>query len=272
VNTPSTLTFLLKTANGIAMKDRIARDFSHAAKRYDDHAQLQRLVANDLFALFAKQLTPEDDLLDIGCGTGYFQELVRRNKHRNNVIQTDIAEGMCAIARAYESLPEFGHTTTLCADMDALPLDYHSVARIFSSLAFQWSEDLARTIAAITPLLSPQGSLHFSTMAPNALPELTAMYEALGSDAPVLHYPDTQAIEEMLQQQGYRTINITPKSYAMTYDNARAMLRSLKAIGAHYKTRTPYRGKAFFTHMDKLFANEHNNTINWRIYLVEASL
>ncbi|MBF4302862.1 methyltransferase domain-containing protein, partial [Vibrio anguillarum] len=58
-------------------KAAIAHSFSRAAKHYDVHAAFQRDVGYRLLDKMPRNLAGKR-VLDLGCGTGYFSEQLRR--------------------------------------------------------------------------------------------------------------------------------------------------------------------------------------------------
>ena len=99
------------------LKQRIKFDFNKSASHYDIYAALQRQVAEKLFYLSKHNYNDEQFVLDLGCGTGYFHEILRKNKIYCQIYQLDLAINMCQIAHSYKS--EKCHT--ICGDMEQLP-------------------------------------------------------------------------------------------------------------------------------------------------------
>jgi malonyl-CoA O-methyltransferase len=112
-------------------KFRIKRDFNQAAYTYDQYAILQRKVADLLFKIAKIKFANNSRILDAGCGTGYFYELVKKYRYNWQIHQLDMALNMCKIAKSYASEDCY----TYCGDMENLPLKNNSADGIFSSLA-----------------------------------------------------------------------------------------------------------------------------------------
>src|SRR3989339_1937492 len=73
-------------------KKTIKENFSKSAENYEQHAKLQKDLADRIFN-FIKELRP-NKILDIGCGTGYLAYETAKHFASASVIGIDIAEGM----------------------------------------------------------------------------------------------------------------------------------------------------------------------------------
>jgi malonyl-CoA O-methyltransferase len=72
-------------------KHTIIRNFNKAAANYDQYATLQRKASDYLFTLISKNISKANLVIDAGSGTGYFHELLRKNKLYCPLVQLDIA-------------------------------------------------------------------------------------------------------------------------------------------------------------------------------------
>src|SRR5690606_3400762 len=155
-----------RSRRGMSQPEVIARHFGAAAPHYDQHARLQRDVADRLSAFLPQQLNAEV-VLDLGCGTGYCSERLRRRLPDSHLLCLDLALPMLkrSALRGVEG-------SLVCADAVALPFPGSSVDLLFSSLAIQWCEDLPQLFAEVRRVLRPGGLALFSTFGPATLQEL----------------------------------------------------------------------------------------------------
>lgn len=211
---------------------RIGRAFGAAAVHYDDHAAIQRKVAATLADLLARQPVPSLRagerlrLLEIGCGTGALTRAVRGLFPDAEIIATDIAPEMIAIAgRGGDIGAHFHVMDGEAPDFDGPLFDF-----IVSSLAFQWFADLPRALDRLTGLLRPGGSLMFATMARNSFTEWRAAHECHGLVAGTPLYPDVEVLRAMLA--GHADAFLFDEEYVLDFGGARGLLAHLKGIGA----------------------------------------
>lgn len=210
-------------------KVQIASCFSRAAGSYDSAAALQREVGHELMQqadLPASLAT--GTLLDIGCGTGYFSQLWQQRGLQ--VIALDLAEGMLAFARQ-----EGRAAAYICADMEALPLADASVDYCFSSLAVQWSDDLATVLRECRRVTRPGGLIMFSTLLQGTLHELHVAWHDLDRQTHINHFLCKNEVNIALAQAGIADYHLNFSNKKVMYPGVVALMRDLKAIGANYR-------------------------------------
>ena len=151
-------------------KQAVAQAFGRAADGYERYADFQRYSGERLMAL----LPPSEvgSVLDAGCGTGWFSRRWREKGHQ--VIALDLSPGMLAQARRDASAQHY-----LLGDIEALPLQRHSVDISWSNLAVQWCDSLAQGIRELHRVTRPGGSVLFSTLADASLHEMRSAWQAL---------------------------------------------------------------------------------------------
>ena len=206
-------------------KQRVARSFSRAAQSYDGAAQLQRDVGERLCGLLPA--APYKLAADIGCGTGFVtQEIAKKSAQTLGV---DIAPGMLQAAREAVVAP----IVFVQADMGNLPLASGSADVLVCNLAVQWSEDVAHTFREWRRVLAAQGSLVFSSFLPGTLCELESSWQAVDDAVHVNRFASAELIAAALREAGFVHVSIQTERRVCFYENVRALVRALKAIGAH---------------------------------------
>jgi malonyl-CoA O-methyltransferase len=227
---------------GIDKRD-MRRAFERAAPGYDAAAVLQQEVARRMLErLDFVKLAPKR-VLDAGCGTGFALSDLARRYPAAELVALDIAHAMLQVARAQvpwwrRTLPMLGGVPRryVCGDLDALPLPAGSVDLLWSSLAMQWSNDLSRTFAESYRVLAPGGLLMFSTFGPDTLKELRQAFAGVDGHTHVNRFVDMHDIGDQLAYAGFAAPVMDMEFITLTYADVRALLRELKAIGAHNVT------------------------------------
>lgn len=250
------------------------RDFSRAAKTYDHYALLQRNVTDKLFEICKPS---SGVVLDIGCGTGYFHELLRKNKIYLPLVQADISQEMCKVAASYASSIEYGGTYTCALDMHNLPFADNSFSSIFSSMTMQWSQVLKQVISEAKRVLINKGNFSFSIVADGSLHELREAFLLAGLNPPIHDFISHAQIETTLRQIGFSTYEIYNETITMFYEDIYSLLRAIKNIGASYKGthHNGFRGKGHFVEVARIYQDKFFSSkglpASWNITYVKVS-
>jgi malonyl-CoA O-methyltransferase len=229
---------------------RVRASFDRASSGYDHAAALQSRVRDELIdRLKLFKLTPQV-ALDLGTGTGQGAQALRGAYRRALILALDSAPGMLREARRRSGI--FRRFERILADAARLPLATASVDLVFSSLMLQWCTDLAGPLAEVRRVLSPGGLFAFSTFGPDTLQELRASWAAVDEDSHVNRFFDLHDVGDALMRAGFLEPVLDVERVVLTYPNTTALMRDLKAIGAHNATRGRPRGLTGRAHMEKM--------------------
>ena len=217
-------------------KRAVRRSFDRAAPTYDAAAVLQHEVCRrSLERLDFIRHAPRC-ILDAGCGTGNAWQGLGARYPAARMLALDIAPGMLRQARAglswHRRLLRRG-PQTVCGDLERLPLAGGSIDLVWSNLALQWVNELPRAFVEMRRVLAPGGLFLFTTFGPDTLKELRAAQADTDGHPHVSRFIDMHDIGDMLVEAGFADPVIDMETFTLTYDDARAVMRDLKAIGAH---------------------------------------
>jgi malonyl-CoA O-methyltransferase len=213
--------------------------FERAAATYDSVARLQRQVGRELIErLDLLRAFVPTAVLDAGCGTGFCTRLLaRRYRRAAVVIGLDLAEAMVRHARRQSAWWRrlFGGEAPIAyaaGDIERLPLASGSIDLIVSNLALQWC-DPRSALAEFRRVLAPGGLLLFTSFGPDTLKELRAAWRTV-DDAPHVHtFLDMHDLGDMLLAAGFTDPVMDVERLTEYYPDVPALLRELKALGAH---------------------------------------
>jgi malonyl-CoA O-methyltransferase len=172
-------------------------------------------------------------VLDLGCGTGYFQPQLQSQFPDAHYIGLDLARGMVEYAR--EQFPQV--RSWLVADAETLPLAAHSVDLIFSSLAVQWCHNPRQLYAELARVLKPGGRCVFTSLGPDTLKELRAAWAAVDSHQHVNEFHPIELLQEAAAATPGMSLSLRSEKFVMEYTRVRELLDELKTLGAHNMNR-----------------------------------
>lgn len=218
--------------------------FQRAADRYDETAFLQQEVARRLDDHLDGVLIEPQRILDAGCGTGFGTSLLRARYPRADVVGLDLAEAMLHQATARQRgsvweklrarlISKVPHFVPLCGDIEHLPLARASLDLVWSSLALQWVGDLQASFKEMHRVLKPGGLFIFASFGPDTLKELRAASAGVDGHQHVNRFTDMHDVGDALVHAGFSNPVMEMEQITLTYADLPALLRDLKAIGAH---------------------------------------
>lgn len=227
-------------------KKKIAASFSNAANSYDDFAQIQRNIGQQLLQRIPHSLSVDDScILDLGCGTGYFSEILQQ-QCQGQVVGLDLAEGMVQFAR--QKRPNVNRW--LCADAEFLPLATKSLDGVFSSLAVQWCQQPQQLLAEFKRVLKPGAWAAIATLGPTTLCELRQSWAEVDDKVHVNQFIDQNVLLAAAKTVGFTSVKLECKTELMQYRQLSELTRELKSLGAN--NRNPGQGSGLQSRKDLL--------------------
>lgn len=236
-------------------KRKVAAAFNRAAAGYAARAVLQRTVADRLDQRLDLIRIDPATVVDLGAGDGHGSSLLARRYPRAAIVALDIALEMLRIARGGRR-QWFSRRQFLCGDAESLPLVAASLDLIFSSLLMQWCNDLDAVLCECRRVLRPEGLLIFTTLGPDTLRELRESWGVVDGTVHVNAFIDMHDVGDALIRAGFTGAVMDVERLTMTYPDVQAVMRELKALGAHNVTvgrRHGLTGKARLQAMIKAY-------------------
>lgn len=208
-------------------KIAVEQAFSKAAKTYDQHAAFQRQVGQLLMNKLPRDLSGLE-VLDLGCGTGYFTELLALRGAK--VTAFDLSEAMLIECQSRCANLSVNYVK---GDAERLPFEAHSFDLIFSSLAMQWCTQLDGLMSSLVRVLKPQGQLVYSTLLDGSLIELQMAWQQVDSHSQhVNQFHLIEKLESAVAQSGAKDAQFNTIEITLWYTSAMALMKDLKGIGA----------------------------------------
>ena len=211
---------------------QVQHAFNDAAKNYDAHALLQRTVVNRLMEAFDHIKIEPNVVLDLGSGSGYGANQLKRQFKKAHIYQADLSIEMLKGSRK-KSSRFFSKDHFFCVDANKIPLSDQSVDLVFSSLMLQWSNNPDAVFAEVKRVLKPEGVFVFTTFGPDTLKELRESWRQADGNVHINAFTDMHDIGDALIRGGLDAPVLSIENIVLTYDECLQLMRDLKSIGAH---------------------------------------
>jgi malonyl-CoA O-methyltransferase len=211
-------------------KQRVRASFSRSAPAYDARATVQRRVRERVLALLAEAAPQARRAIDVGAGTGALLARLAGARPSLATAAVDLAPGMCAAARA--AAPR---ALVAAADAEALPFRGGAFDLFVSTSTFQWLPRLGPALAEARRVLAPGGILCLALFGARTLAELREAWRAAAGDgaAERTHaFLGRQDVERAVLAAGFRGASVFEEDLVEWHEDARAVLRALKEVGA----------------------------------------
>lgn len=120
----------------------------------------------------------------------------------------------------------------VAADIEALPFAGASFDAWWSSLAIQWC-NVDTVLREAHRVLSPKGWLAVSTLGPGTFCELRETFAEVDSHPHTIGFSDNEQLTAAAAGAGFLNIQLHRLTLILHYPDLRAMMRSVKDIGAN---------------------------------------
>jgi malonyl-CoA O-methyltransferase len=237
----------------------VRRAAERAAPTYDAAAVLQHEVGRRMAERLGFVKLQPARILDAGCGTGEaLTELTARYPDAA-IIALDFAPAMLDAAKrraaVLRALPgglaakilgarfaSRGAASFVCADATRLPFAPNSIDLVWSNLMLPSIGEPHEAFAEFLRVLRVGGLLMFTSLGPDTLKELRIAFAGIDRATHVSRFIDLHDVGDMLVEAGFADPVMDAETITLTYPDATAMMRELKANGAHNTTRGRARG------------------------------
>ncbi len=209
----------------------VAASFGSASRSYDAAAWLQDAAREELLSRLDLLRMPPRAVLDLGAGTGVGAEALKRRFRRAAVTAVDFAAPMLEVARKRSRF--WRPIRCVHADARKLPFEDASFDLVFSNLMLQWLAPPDAAFAEICRVLRPGGLLLASSFGPETLQELRTAWAAADAGVHVNEFIDMHDLGSALSRAGFNEPVLDVDRHVHYYPDARALMRELKALGAH---------------------------------------
>ena len=200
---------------------KIKDNFSRSAMHYEKYADIQAKLAQELLEEVIGAGYKANEVLDIGCGTGWLLGELKRFLPQSRLWGLDISLEM---ARKTMAKIE----DVLAADAAFLPFKDNALDLVLSNAVYQWVPDLEAAFKEAHRILKPGGCFMFNCFGAKTLRELR---QCFGIEETFL--PQADFIREALERSGFSCPEFKVRDCSRHFDNLADILSWLKYIGVN---------------------------------------
>ncbi len=237
-------------------KQAIQRNFARRGASYDSHARIQQWMAAELLQGCRDALLGARAILEVGCGTGYLTELVRRANPEAALVALDLEASL--LQRARTRLGREAGVHFVAADGEAFTGGSYDL--ILSNSVLQWFTRPGETLREYYRMLRPGGVLAFAILGPATFQELAASFQEAAGALPLAESPEVVAVsfsgeekwQRFLADAGFQEVVLQREVRTETHPTVHHFLHALQATGATNPAPRPLSPR-LFRHMAAIY-------------------
>ena len=200
---------------------KIRDNFSRSAAHYEKYADIQAKLAQELLEEIIGAGYTANEVLDIGCGTGWLLGELKRFLPQSRLWGLDIS---LAMARKTKAKIE----DVLAADAAFLPFKDKALDLVLSNAVYQWVPDLEAAFKEAHRILKFGGCFMFNCFGAKTLRELRQCFEIEKT-----FLPQADFIREALERSGFSCSEFKVRDCSRNFDHLTDILSWLKYIGVN---------------------------------------
>jgi malonyl-CoA O-methyltransferase len=207
----------------------ICNAFNKHAGEYEQAAKVQHEIGERLFErLHYLKINPRY-VLDLGCGTGIFTLLLKKQYPKAHVIGLDLAHAMLMLANKKQGWRRKCHLVN--ANMAVLPFPAGFFDLVFANQVIHWSQSLVTVFRELNRVMNIGGCLMFSTLGPDTFKELKQAWVKADNHAHANDFIDMHDLGDCLLTECFLDPVVDMELLKVHYSNLKQLVCSLKAQG-----------------------------------------
>ncbi|MBF0252895.1 MAG: methyltransferase domain-containing protein [Candidatus Omnitrophica bacterium] len=208
-------------------KNKINHNFSQAAFLYDDFSGTQKKCADILINKIVRDTN--ENILEIGCGTGFYTSLLDEKFRSSNIWAIDISEKMLEAAKN----KKLSNNTNCVFDDGESYYSSNKFDLVTSNSVFQWMENFEYVIDRYVNMLTSNGEIFFSCYGPDTFYELDAVIGGvLGNDSKITASGfKKKDFYFNIMKKYFNDVSIEENCFVETFDTLYDFFRVMKKTG-----------------------------------------
>lgn len=211
-------------------KKIVAQNFSRGVQTYNLNAYIQTKMANELYSMLDTNMNHIKNILELGCGTGIFSDMLVKKYPDSNFLFADISDKMIEyLKKKYSNQKNIKY---LCCDAELYKFQ-ENYDLIASNAVFQWFENIENALKNYKKNLSINGKVIFSIYGENTYFELRkVVQEVLGENYYIQNFISRDYLEKIIKEN-FKNYIIKEELIMQYFDNIMDYFKYIKNIGAN---------------------------------------
>jgi malonyl-ACP O-methyltransferase BioC len=247
----------------LANKEIIKKRFTKSLRTYDSNAAIQKHITKILFERAKLYVAHKcDNILEIGCGTGFLSKEILENISPKNIYLNDIVDIQNSIKEIELCHNRQTKFTFLLGDAEDIVCPQNMQA-VFSASTMQWFANLPKFISKVSRILQPQGIFAFNTFGPQTFSEIKGLLNS------GLIYPTIYELKDSITPH-FEILEVWEENHTQLFESPLHVLRHLQKTGVT-ATNLEFRWtKTNFQQFENdykcQFSKDNEVTLTWQVY------
>jgi malonyl-CoA O-methyltransferase len=207
------------------MKTLVKNRFRRSLSTYDDNAQVQKIICEQLILLTARHQSAFNKVYEIGAGTGLLTRMILGKFSVKDFLVNDfIGDIYPLLADVFRTSPAVHWEFQSFDAESSIPGSGYDL--VISSSTFQWFQQLETFFTRIGPCLVPGGIFAFNTYGEQNLEECRAL-----TGQGLKYYSMAELLELLLKD--FIQLEVGENTISLVFETPREVLLHLKKTGVN---------------------------------------
>lgn len=213
----------------MTVTSEISKAFNKQASSYEQAALIQKEIGNRLFERLSFLKINPKYILDLGCGSGFFSQQLRKRYPKALVVGLDLAHEMLVQAKKKQRI--LRRWPLVNADMLHLPFPEGLFDLVFANQVIHWGNPLSTLFRELNRVMNVNACLMFTTLGPDTFKELKQAWQGVDDFAHANHFADMHDLGDILLAERFLEPVVDMEYLSLHYQTPIQLVRSLKAQG-----------------------------------------
>lgn len=211
------------------LKTEICNSFNAHAAQYEQVAIAQKEIGERLIERLDYLKIQPRYVLDLGCGSGFFSQQLKKRYPNTHIVGLDLAHTM--LVQAKKRQPWLQKWSLVHTDMMSMPFPSGLFDLVFANQVIHWASPMANVMREINRVMHKDACFMFSTLGPDTFYELRSAWALADRYAHINDYIDMHDLGDILLAEHFADPVVDMEMLTVHYATLSKLLHALKAQG-----------------------------------------